>query len=229
MKALRGANGLAVISRLNPIIRGWSAYYRTVVSSQAFSRLDNYMWALTYKWAHFSHPKKSRKWVTARYFGRFNPSRRNRWVFGDRDSGVYLLKFAWTRIVRHQMVPGTASLDDPDLADYWARRRHRSSPPLDSISLRVLRAQRGRCPAGRGLLLHAEHEPTSLPEWERWLTVTRKAVRKHAIIAQPGKPGTPGDRVVVQLIHAHCQQRRTAVAVSVPARSLQPNDSIGPA
>src|SRR5271155_471036 len=59
MKALRGANALAVISRLNPVIRGWSAYYRTVVSSEVFSRLDNYMWSLTYKWAHYSHPKKS--------------------------------------------------------------------------------------------------------------------------------------------------------------------------
>ena len=38
MKALRGANASAVIRRLNPIIRGWSAYYRSVVSSRTFSR-----------------------------------------------------------------------------------------------------------------------------------------------------------------------------------------------
>jgi RNA-directed DNA polymerase len=47
MKALRGANIAAVLTRLNPIVRGWSAYYRTVVSSKVFARLDNYMWALT--------------------------------------------------------------------------------------------------------------------------------------------------------------------------------------
>jgi hypothetical protein len=47
MKALRGANTMAVLKQLNPIVRGWSAYYRTVVSSQVFSRLDNYMWTLT--------------------------------------------------------------------------------------------------------------------------------------------------------------------------------------
>lgn len=29
MLALRGANAEAVLQRLNPIIRGWSAYYRT--------------------------------------------------------------------------------------------------------------------------------------------------------------------------------------------------------
>ena len=44
--------------------------------------------------------------LSARYFGQFNKSRRDRWVFGDRDSGAYLLKFAWTKIVRHQMVTG---------------------------------------------------------------------------------------------------------------------------
>jgi RNA-directed DNA polymerase len=46
-RALRGANAAAVISRINPIIRGWTAYYRGVVSSSTFSALDNYLWALT--------------------------------------------------------------------------------------------------------------------------------------------------------------------------------------
>ena len=49
VRALRGANALALISRLNPIIRGWSAYYRTVASSQVFAGLDNYAWLLTRK------------------------------------------------------------------------------------------------------------------------------------------------------------------------------------
>jgi RNA-directed DNA polymerase len=221
MKALRGANIAAVLKRINPIVRGWSAYYRTVVSSMVFARLDNYMWALTYKWARHSHPNKPNSWVIAHYFGQFNRSRRNRWVFGDRDSGAYLPKLAWTKIVRHQMVPGMASPDDPALADYWARRRRRRSPPLDGLSLRLLQAQHGRCPACGGLLLHAQHEPNGLPEWEQWLTVTRKAVRKKAILAQR-ETGTPDDPAVLRLIHAHCQQPRTAVAVSVPGRSCSP-------
>jgi RNA-directed DNA polymerase len=49
MCALRGANAVAVLGRLNPIIRGWAAYYRTVVSSEAFNALDTYLWRLTYK------------------------------------------------------------------------------------------------------------------------------------------------------------------------------------
>jgi RNA-directed DNA polymerase len=141
---------------------------------------------------------------------------------------AYLLKFAWTRIVRHQMVPGTASPDDPTLTDYGAQRRRRSTPPLDGISLRLLRAQHGRCPACGGLLLHAEHEPTTLPEWEQWLTVTRKAVRKKVITTQGVTPGTPDGPVAIQLIHAHCQQRRTAIAVSLAGTLLQPMTQEGP-
>ena len=51
MWSLRGANARAVIKRLNPIIRGWAAYYRGVVSSKMFAALDDYLWKLTYKWA----------------------------------------------------------------------------------------------------------------------------------------------------------------------------------
>ena len=30
-------------------------------------------------------------------------------MFGDRDSGAYLLRFAWTKITRHTLVKGLAS------------------------------------------------------------------------------------------------------------------------
>src|SRR6266487_3541594 len=37
VRALHGANAEAVINALNPVIRGWAAYYRTVVSKEIFS------------------------------------------------------------------------------------------------------------------------------------------------------------------------------------------------
>jgi RNA-directed DNA polymerase len=78
MNALRGANAAAVVQRLNPIIRGWSAYYRTVVSSKAFTLLDRYLWQLTYKWACLSHANKPKPWIVSRYYGRFNPASQDR-------------------------------------------------------------------------------------------------------------------------------------------------------
>jgi RNA-directed DNA polymerase len=207
MRALRGLNAAAVITRLNPVIRGWSAYYRSVVSSEAFAALDDHMWRLAYKWAKSSHSKKPKTWVVDRYFGAFNKSRRDRWVFGDRDSGYYLRKFAWTKIVRHQMVKGSASPDDPALAEYWAHRRRKGKPPVGKAMLRLLQAQHGQCPLCRGLLLHADQEPQSPEEWEQWLKATRKAVRKQAIAADPGR-GTPDEPVATRLVHAHCATAR---------------------
>src|SRR6266536_1439066 len=144
MRALRGSNAAAVIARLNPIIRGWAAYYRGVVSSRIFNTLDNYVWRLTYRWAKRSHPNKSKTWIVRRYFGRFDKVRNDRWVFGNRagidqhGSVPHLVKFAWTEIVRHQLVAGASSPDDPDLTDYWAKRRRRVKTPLDSYNLRLL-------------------------------------------------------------------------------------------
>jgi RNA-directed DNA polymerase len=216
MRALRGANAQGVLIRLNPIIRGWSAYYRHVVSSRTFNDLDSHMWTLAYKWARHRHPHKSKRWITARYFGAFNLARRDRWVFGDRDTGAYLLKFVWTKIVRHTLVKGEASPDDPTLTDYWTDRRRRGRPPLDRVGLRLLLIQHGRCPLCGGLLLHADREPQTPREWEQWLATVRKATRKQAITAEPQAAG-PDQRATLHLVHTQCRRRAPAAAGNRPA------------
>jgi RNA-directed DNA polymerase len=206
MKALRGANADAVIARLNPIITGWAAYYRIGVSKRAFGALDAHLWRLAWKWAILSHPNKPRRWVIARYFGMFNPARQDKWVFGSRETGFYLRKFAWTKIVRHRMVAGRASPDDPALTGYWRQRRRRARLPVDPATWHLLRRQHGRCPLCRGLLLHADRQPQGPEEWQQWHTTTRKAIRKHAI-ASVTDLGTPDERAAHHLIHTRCQRR----------------------
>jgi RNA-directed DNA polymerase len=207
VRSMHGANAAAVVFRLNPVIRGWSAYYRSVVSGRIFTGLDHHVWHLTYRWARRSHPNKSRGWVAARYFGRFNTARQDRWVFGDRDSGAFLTKFAWTKIVRHVPVQGRASPDDPALAEYWSeRRRKRKAPPVDEHTARLLRAQGGRCPSCGEFLLHADHEPRSPHEWEQWFMTVRRVLRKQHIVEQ--RDGQ--DRTFYRLLHAHCQRRLAA-------------------
>ena len=214
MRALRGSNARAVIARLNPIIRGWAAYYRGAVSSRIYSGLDTYVWKLTYKWAKHSHPNKSKTWAVRRYFGKFNKFRNDRWVFGDRTlvsaqgGVVHLIKFSWTNIVRHQTVKSTASPDDPALIDYWAARRRRTKPPLDSYTLHLLDRQDSRCPLCGDPVLTADQPPGSPQQWENWwLTVTRKAIRHDYLVhhGRPGRPGSPdGDQT--RLVHAACQR-----------------------
>jgi RNA-directed DNA polymerase len=213
MRSLRGSNARAVIKRLNPIIRGWAAYYRGVVSSEIFHALDSHLWKLAYKWAVFSHSNKPKRWVVDRYFGQFNKSRRDRWVFGDRDSGAYLNKFAWTRIYRHRMVRGTASPDDPALTEYWAERR-RKAPllPIGNASLRLYETQHGRCPLCQSPLLPDEHLPQSPREWEHWQATTRKTI----ITILMRKDGT-SDQTTPRLAHHRCHQRHTTANGNRPA------------
>jgi RNA-directed DNA polymerase len=219
MRSLLGSNAGSVMRKLTPIIRGWAAYYRIGVSSEVFSALDDYMWKLLYKWAKRTHPNKSRRWRVDRYFGRFNRSRNNRWVFGDKDTGAYLPKFAWTKIVRHAMVAGTASPDDPELARYWADRRGKQhNGPLSTLLLAKLKAQRGRCPLCGTLLLHADREPASPREWEQWLRGVRTAVNKLNIAAGPDDQ---------RLIHTACRTRTARPAA--PALLLAASPPPGPA
>jgi len=209
MRALRGSNAAAVIARLAPITRGWAAYYRTVVSSRLFASLDHYLWKLTYKWARYSHKNKSKTWIVDRHFGKFNRFRNDRWVFGDRNSGAYLPKLAWTGIVRHVQVKGGASPDDPDLAEYWATRRRKVKPPLDRYTLRLLSGQDARCPLCGDHLLSADQPPQSPQEWERWwLHVTRKAIVADYLVRHGGPGSADGDQT--RLVHASCHRAHLA-------------------
>jgi RNA-directed DNA polymerase len=200
LRSLRGTNAHAVIKRLNPIIRGWAAYYRTVVSSRIFNLLDGYLWKLTYKWATSSHPNKPKAWIFNRYYGKFNRSRQDRWVFGDRDSGAYLHKFAWTGIVRHQIVRYKASPDDPTLTDYWAWRRRKAPLPINKTSQRLYQAQNGRCPICKTALPAIDHRPDTPHEWENWLASARKSITIE-------KQATSTDTADYRLIHTTCRDR----------------------
>lgn len=224
MLALRGANAGAVLKKINPIVRGWSAYYWTVVSSEIFTALDKHMWKLAYKWAKHSHPNKPKHWVSDKYFGQFNKARKDRWVFGDRDSGAYLIKFSWTKIVRHQLVKGKASPDDPALETYWAQRRRKGTPlPVDAMTVRLLQVQHGRCPACGAFLLHADHPPQIPKEWEAWRLVIRKAIAKQ-YIALPGE-SIPGNQRL-SLLHTYCQ-RRDGAATTKNSVLLSASEPLG--
>jgi RNA-directed DNA polymerase len=202
LRSLRGSNAPAVIKRLNPIIRGWAAYYRTQASSETFDALDHYLWQLTYKWAAFSHDNKPIRWVVARYFGKYNKARNDRWVFGDRASGAYLHKFAWTNIARHQIVRYRASPDDPDLTEYWAWRRRKTPLPVNKTKHWLLHSQGGRCDACNGTLYAATDRPQTPQDWEKWLIGNRTAITMITVPA-PGKTGTAERR----LIHTDCANR----------------------
>lgn len=136
----------AVLNKLNPIVRGWAAYYRTVVSSRTFTDMDTWMYRRAVRYVKNTHPNKSERWRTRRYWGKRNAERNDRWVFGDKRSGRYLLKFAWFGIVRHEPVRGTASPDDPRLREYWWERSKINARHLTRSDVRLAEAQDWYCP-----------------------------------------------------------------------------------
>jgi RNA-directed DNA polymerase len=135
-------------------------------------------------------PREPKRWIVDRYFGKHNKFRNDHWVFRAPGTSAYVVKFAWTDIVRHIMVKGGASPDDPDLAEYWENRRRKVKPPLDSYTMRLLTRQDARCPLCGDHLLLAEQPPESPQHWERWwLQIVCQAISADYLVHH-GRPGT---------------------------------------
>jgi RNA-directed DNA polymerase len=206
-RALRGANAEAVLATIVPITRGWCAYYKAAVSSRVFHALDAYLWKLTYKWACWTHPNKPKRWITGRYYRKFSKFRNDRWVFGNPDTGAYLPKPSWTPIVRHTLVKGGASPDDPTLAAYWERRRQKVKPPLDPFTARLLSRQDGRCGLCGENLLTPDQPPQSPEGWERWfLQVVKMAITADYLAVH--SRAAAGNDIRTNLVHATCHRRQ---------------------
>jgi len=60
IKRAKAWNQENLIDALNPIIIGWSDYHRSVVSKEVFSKLDNRMWNMLWRWAKRWHPDEPR-------------------------------------------------------------------------------------------------------------------------------------------------------------------------
>jgi RNA-directed DNA polymerase len=207
----RGDSARRLIMRLNPFIKGWSTYYRGVVSNETFRRLDDYVFTALRRWGIAGHRNKGWRWVANRYWSQYKRGSQDKWVFGDRASGLYLHKFAWTRIVRHTVVKGTVSKDDPALTRYWEdRTRKRVFPQADKqVSATLAVRQQGLCPrCGLDLIATAGHEPGSVHEWARWFDASSRPLNVHHVV--PRSAGGPHTLNNYELLHAECHRQHHA-------------------
>ncbi len=134
----RGAAQEALIARLNPIIRGWCNYYRTVVSTKSFQKADDVMYHSLRTWARWRHPNKPMKWIVSRYW------RMPLWMFGPKEGVKTLLKHSMVHIQRHVKVQGDKSPFDGDWT-YWAARTG-YYPGITLWLAKLIKGQGGRCP-----------------------------------------------------------------------------------
>ncbi len=56
-----------LLHRLNPVLRGWCAYFRNGVSSRTFNYLRAYTWRRVVRWLRRKHRKASWRWLRSRY------------------------------------------------------------------------------------------------------------------------------------------------------------------
>jgi RNA-directed DNA polymerase len=197
---LQGANAPAVVKHLNPLIRGWANYYRKVVASNTFRKLDAWMYYRADRYVRRSHPNKSARWRIQRYWGQWNRQRADRWVFGDSRSGMHLLKFSWFPIRYHIQVRGTASPDDPTLRTYWAQREKAQAADLPPGHRKLAQAQQYRCRLCGESLFNEE------------------AIQVHHII--PRSKGGGNHYANLTLVHLYCQQQ-------IHSGKIEPTDATG--
>ena len=220
MRSLRGHNAMTVLQKAQPHRRGMGGLLphgglqRAVLGAGPIS-VD----ASPYKWAKQSHPKKSKHWIVNRYFGRFNTSRNDdRWVFGDRNSGAYLVKHAWTADRPTPDGQNGGVTRRPRLGRVLGRPAPSSGAPTHGcvLSLRLLQAQRRDLPAVRGASPPCR-PPTTKP---RGMGAVGPHHRQGAVqvgTSPVEERGTSDDTSTLRLVHTRCLQRHPSTVAPEPS------------
>jgi RNA-directed DNA polymerase len=189
----KAAPQMALISRLNPVITGWSNYYSTSVSKVIFSDLDNLMYPKLKAWAQHRHPKKSGGWVSKKYWQTIGG---DNWVFATRHEGknpLRLRSHTETKIIRHVKVKGDASPYDGNLI-YWSSRMGKHPETTTRVAT-LLKSQQGKC-THCGMYFREEDV----------LEIDHKT---------PKSLGGKDDYKNLQILHRHCHDEKTTEDGSV--------------
>lgn len=115
-----------LIQLLNPRIRGWTNYYRHVVSKATFSYVDSCILRTLIKWINRRHPKKNAQWKYKKYF---RTQGMKQWIFSvtaknkkGQSTFLDLFKASQLPIRRHIKIKAEANPYDPEYADYFLER-----------------------------------------------------------------------------------------------------------
>ena len=182
----KAAHQLSLISKLSPVIRGWSNYYRTVCSKETYSNVYRLLFWKLLRWGFRRHPKKSKSWTINKYWLSVGT---DNWVFGCDNKGetLCLPKHSYTKITRHTKVKGNASPYDGN-SIYWGTRMGKH-PELKTSIARLLKTQKGKC----------NHCGLTFKPGD-------KIERDHII---PRKAGGNKLKDNLQLLHKHCHDVKT--------------------
>jgi len=116
-----------LIKKLNEALRGWANYHRHVVSSEAFQRVDTYVYEQLWRMIHRRHPNKSKKWLANKYW----LANGMKWLFSTRyktESGkkkvMHVIRTSSIGIRRHKKIKADANPYLAEYGSYFYQRRH---------------------------------------------------------------------------------------------------------
>jgi len=113
-----------LILLLNPIIRGWTVYYRFTNAYKSFNRVDHTLWDLIWRWCKRRHKnRKGKRWIFDRYYMK---TKERKWVFRVPETGYKLMNATDTKRLKYKSIVGNKSPLDPDpkVKAYWKRRKY---------------------------------------------------------------------------------------------------------
>ncbi len=122
----------AMIRKLNQTLRGWANYHRHVVASEAFSRVDTYVFEELWRMLRRRHPNKSTKWLMAHYWSASGQKHVFSVICKTRKK-KYLLKvmrISTIGIKRHIKIRSEANPYLRQYAGYFWRRRNNKGSRL---------------------------------------------------------------------------------------------------
>lgn len=142
IKSNKTARTETLIWQLNPMIVGWTNYYRHVVATKAFNFIDYSIYQNLRRWIKRRHPKKSETWRRNKYY-RCQGNRT--WIFSakitrtnKKTEYVDLLNAGHMVIRRHIKLRSDATPYDPKYKAYFdKRKRNRWTADINSPEVRA--------------------------------------------------------------------------------------------
>ncbi len=87
-----------LLERMNPLLRGWTNYFRHGVSKATFSYLDTFAWRRTVGWLRRKHDRRSWKWLRRRHLPGWRPTEGKATLFNPAKVTVSRYRYRADRI-----------------------------------------------------------------------------------------------------------------------------------
>lgn len=134
-----------LIKALNQTLRGWGNYHKYVVSSEAFSKIDTYVFEQLWRLLRKRHPNKSKSWLIKRYWSAAG----KKYCFSVRGTTVdgchkvyKVMRLSELPRSRYVKIRANANPYLRQYAKYFYDRRHdRDAKLLGALSAREYRKQ----------------------------------------------------------------------------------------